>query len=66
MCFHPCSEGQGSYTIILVESFVHDTLQLVCNIHEMSYISDKWNYNEEIPYDIAQIVNDMVVTILRH
>ena len=27
---------------------------------------DKWNYNEEIPYDIAQIVDDTVVTILRH
>ena len=66
MCFHPCSEGQGSYTIILVETFVHDTLQLVCKMHEMAYISDKWNYNEEIPYDIAQIVNDTVVTILRH
>lgn len=55
-----------SYSYQEVETFVHDTLQLVCKMHEMAYISDKWNYNEEIPYDIAQIVNDTIVTILRH
>lgn len=59
-------KDQVSYSYQEIETFVHDTLQLVCNIHEKSYISDKWDYNEEIPYDIAQVVNDTVATIIRH